>query len=69
MNDSATSSDRPLALTPVQVDCPACRQPSEYSALNPYRPFCSKLCRMTDLGRWAQEDFRLEVRPTAEDLD
>ncbi|WP_460505916.1 DNA gyrase inhibitor YacG [Hydrogenophaga soli] len=49
------------------VDCPACKQSCEYSPQNPYRPFCSKLCRATDLGRWAQEDFRIDAEAPSED--
>lgn len=54
------------AFTATWVDCPACKQSSEYSPQNPYRPFCSKLCRATDLGRWAQEDFRIEAETPPE---
>ena len=35
-----------------------------YAPDNPYRPFCGKLCRATDLGRWAQEEFKVAVPPT-----
>ncbi|OYY49078.1 MAG: DNA gyrase inhibitor YacG [Methylophilaceae bacterium 17-44-8] len=41
------------------VSCPQCGQPAEFSADNPYRPFCSKRCQLVDLGDWANERFRI----------
>jgi endogenous inhibitor of DNA gyrase (YacG/DUF329 family) len=26
---------------------------------NPWRPFCSERCQMMDLGRWANEEYRV----------
>jgi endogenous inhibitor of DNA gyrase (YacG/DUF329 family) len=26
---------------------------------NPDRPFCSERCRLIDLGRWAEESYRI----------
>jgi endogenous inhibitor of DNA gyrase (YacG/DUF329 family) len=37
---------------------------TEYSPANEWRPFCSKRCRMIDLGKWAAEDYRV---PGSED--
>jgi len=48
---------------PLTVDCPTCRRSSEYSADNPWRPFCSERCRGMDLGAWATERFRIASRP------
>jgi len=45
-----------------QVKCPACGQFSLYAAANVYRPFCGKLCRATDLGRWAHEEFKIPIK-------
>ncbi|MFY7941559.1 MAG: DNA gyrase inhibitor YacG [Burkholderiaceae bacterium] len=47
------------------VNCPACQRTTPYSTSNLFRPFCSKLCRATDLGRWAQEEFRVATTPSA----
>lgn len=41
------------------VTCPTCGAQSEYSPQNPYRPFCSKRCKMIDLGAWANESYRV----------
>jgi endogenous inhibitor of DNA gyrase (YacG/DUF329 family) len=39
-----------------------------YSTDNPYRPFCSKGCKAIDLGAWASEHYRVEAKPSSEDL-
>ena len=53
----------------VMVRCPSCSEMVPYRTDNPYRPFCSKGCKAIDLGAWASEQFRVEVKPTdAEDL-
>jgi endogenous inhibitor of DNA gyrase (YacG/DUF329 family) len=44
------------------VRCPACGGPSLYSPANRWRPFCSQRCKLQDLGAWASERFRVEVR-------
>ncbi|MCA1957540.1 MAG: DNA gyrase inhibitor YacG [Nitrospira sp.] len=38
--------------------CPLCRKPTSWER-NPWRPFCSERCQMTDLGRWASEGYRV----------
>lgn len=48
------------------VTCPECGKKAEFSPLNPFRPFCSERCRLTDLGTWAQEKYRV---PTEEKVD
>jgi uncharacterized protein len=48
--------------------CVNCRQrPMEL----PWRPFCSKRCKMADLGRWLSGDYRVPVRQetTSEPLE
>ena len=46
-----------------RVRCPTCRKPVVWNE-NPYRPFCSERCRITDLGNWAAERYRV---PAEED--
>ncbi|WP_404809746.1 DNA gyrase inhibitor YacG [Methylobacillus gramineus] len=41
------------------VSCPQCGELSEFSSSNEYRPFCSKRCRLIDLGQWASESYRI----------
>ncbi len=46
---------------PTQVSCPHCKVRVPYEG-NPHRPFCSKRCRMMDLGAWANEEYRVEAK-------
>lgn len=39
-----------------KVTCPRCGQAAEYSDDNPFRPFCSKRCKESDLYKWLVED-------------
>ena len=48
------------------VSCPQCGTQVEWHAGNPFRPFCSERCKMTDLGAWATESYRI---PIVEDKD
>ncbi len=50
-----------------QVACPACGKPAPYAPSNPWRPFCSERCRLTDLGAWASESYRIAARPSEEE--
>lgn len=60
---------------PVRVlPCPTCRKPVRWSAGNPHRPFCSKRCRLIDLGAWADQTHRIPGDalfddPLPDDLD
>ncbi len=36
-----------------QVFCPTCRKPVAWLPENPHRPFCSRRCKLIDLGEWA----------------
>jgi endogenous inhibitor of DNA gyrase (YacG/DUF329 family) len=58
---------------PKTVPCPACRREAPWEN-NPHRPFCSERCRLTDLGNWAAERYRIpgapaEPPPAAKDED
>ena len=44
------------------MPCPACGTPALFGSANPWRPFCSKRCRLTDLGAWASESYRIPAR-------
>ena len=43
-----------------RVTCPICssKMPADWSEYPEY-PFCSKRCRLVDLGRWLGEDYRV----------
>jgi endogenous inhibitor of DNA gyrase (YacG/DUF329 family) len=46
-----------------EVNCPACGKTALFSAANRWRPFCSERCRLTDLGAWASETYRIPAKP------
>lgn len=41
------------------VRCPACGKPAKATPENAARPFCSRRCKLIDLGRWFNEDNRI----------
>lgn len=45
---------------PPLVCCPTCGQEHEWDTRNRYRPFCSERCKLIDLGKWANEEYRVE---------
>lgn len=54
---------------PTSVNCPTCEKLVVWSAEeSPYRPFCSKRCKLIDLGEWFAENHRISGDP-AEDPD
>jgi endogenous inhibitor of DNA gyrase (YacG/DUF329 family) len=42
-----------------QACCPTCNTPIIWDERFPYRPFCSKRCRLIDLGEWLDEERRI----------
>jgi endogenous inhibitor of DNA gyrase (YacG/DUF329 family) len=47
-------------LQPVKtVPCPRCGAPSPFTPGNAWRPFCSERCKLSDLGAWAAEEYRV----------
>ena len=44
----------------MEVRCPICGRTISY-ADNPYRPFCSILCKGKDLLQWVEEDYRIST--------
>lgn len=51
---------------PRLVSCPTCGKPVPWAPASLWRPFCSKRCKMIDLGAWATERYRV---PVVEDKD
>ncbi len=41
-----------------RVICPKCRNETTWTG-NPYRPFCSKRCKLIDLGSWIDERYAI----------
>jgi endogenous inhibitor of DNA gyrase (YacG/DUF329 family) len=43
----------------VKRHCPTCKQPVAERSVNPGFPFCSERCRLLDLGRWFDGQYRI----------
>jgi endogenous inhibitor of DNA gyrase (YacG/DUF329 family) len=41
----------------MALRCPTCKKPVELTS--PEIPFCSERCRLIDLGRWSDEEYRI----------
>ncbi|TVO61162.1 DNA gyrase inhibitor YacG [Spiribacter vilamensis] len=61
---SAVSSD-----TPPTVACPQCGERVPWTTDSPYRPFCSRRCRMIDLGDWLDERHQIPGDPASPEED
>lgn len=44
---------------PLTVPCPTCKKSVDYGTK--WFPFCSDRCRLIDIGRWHDEDYRIPV--------
>jgi endogenous inhibitor of DNA gyrase (YacG/DUF329 family) len=44
--------------------CPTCGRRVKYKSRSevPDRPFCSERCRLVDLGKWFNEEYRISSR-------
>lgn len=49
--------------------CPNCEKETELSTANPNRPFCSKRCRLIDLGEWISESYTISETNNSEETD
>jgi hypothetical protein len=53
----------------IQFDCPTCGDTVTYVPGNrgEWFPFCSERCKLVDLGKWFEEEHRIEepLDPTA----
>lgn len=51
-----------MAIIPfvMKVKCPKCGEEIEWED-SEYRPFCSRRCKLIDLGAWAKEEFKVPV--------
>jgi len=48
----------PDDLLPIVI-CPQCGKEHQWDSSNRFRPFCCERCKLIDLGRWANEDYRV----------
>lgn len=42
----------------MKSQCPVCNNETKWES-NPYRPFCSRRCKLVDLGAWLGEKYRI----------
>lgn len=43
----------------MNVKCPNCKKSVEWTAENPFKPFCCERCKLIDLGEWFFEEKRI----------
>jgi len=41
------------------VACPTCKKSVKWEQQNVFRPFCSKRCKLIDLGEWVSEEHSI----------
>jgi endogenous inhibitor of DNA gyrase (YacG/DUF329 family) len=51
----------------AQIKCPTCKKRGEWFA-TPFGPFCSKRCKLIDLGKWLGEEHAISEPLTLEAL-
>lgn len=51
-----------------KVPCPTCKKPAEFSPENAFRPFCSRRCKLIDLGLWASEQYAIPADAKSDSL-
>ena len=42
-----------------KIKCPVCKKLVDWEG-NPYRPFCSRECKLVDLYNWFNEEYRIK---------
>jgi len=59
---SRKRTSEPSADSDRTVACPVCGKAALFAASNRWRPFCSERCRISDLGAWASESYRIAAK-------
>ena len=50
-------------MKPISPICPKCGRPVATDAENIDKPFCSRRCRLSDLGAWVSGEHRIAGDP------
>lgn len=51
----------------MQIVCPICQRTHEVAEDSRFRPFCSRRCKMIDLGNWLDGVYRVATPGEAPD--
>ncbi len=52
----------------MKIKCPVCGKTVEYGN-NPWRPFCSRNCKIIDLWNWFHEYYSIKVGEVDETIN
>ena len=50
------------------ISCPNCQKKVRIDSSNKYRRFCSKKCKLIDLGEWDNEEKKISRAINSEDF-
>lgn len=53
----------------MKIECPTCAKQAEVPDDFRWRPFCSRRCKLADLGAWLDESYRFSRPLQPGDLD
>ena len=56
-------------LDSVRIRCPSCGKQDEVASDFRWRPFCSRRCKMVDLGNWLDEVYKISRPLGASDFE
>ncbi len=51
----------------MRLRCPTCRREDVVADDFQWRPFCSRRCKIIDLGNWLEEVYRISEPVAADD--
>lgn len=57
-----------MTVKTLSVRCPTCKKEVLMTPAFPERPFCSRRCKLIDLGEWASEGHRIAGEPVMEEM-
>lgn len=58
-----------MSVKTLAVRCPTCKKEVLMTSANPARPFCSKRCKLIDLGEWANEEKFIPGEPAMDEAE
>lgn len=56
-----------MSVKTLAVRCPTCKKEVLMTPAYPDRPFCSKRCKLIDLGEWANEEKVIPGKPVIDE--